>query len=83
MRGLLLASSLLIAVLSVLICLAIRAEAKYPRLEYMREYGELDLKLKQLYTHHGIRMDDGHRFDIVKTDSGYDIILHFLKESDE
>ncbi len=45
-----------------------------------QQLDDLDLAFLRLACQHGYRIDREHRYDVVKTDSGYDIILHFVKE---
>lgn len=40
---------------------------------------DLDLAFLRLACQHGYHINKEHPSDIVKTDSGYDVILHFVK----
>lgn len=46
---------------------------------YFRYYNQNGSLSKTIDIKQGYVLNDGHSYDIVETDNGYDIILHFIK----
>ena len=52
----------------------------YPKLEYQNSQWEYDSKDMYIPIPEGYVLNQGHAYEIVKTEDGYDIILHMIKE---
>ena len=35
------------------------------------------------FRHEGYQLDEGCRYDILKTENGYDLVLHYTKEEED
>lgn len=57
-------------------------ELKYPHIEYRNSSFNMDPLNREIKVEDGYVLDEGHSFDVVETDEGYDIVLHFIKEMD-
>lgn len=67
-----------------LIIIGGKAECEiYERLERRNDRlrGEINQTFSRLCSQQGYRIDEGHEYEIVETDSGYDLVLHFVKEA--
>lgn len=51
----------------------------YPRLEYRNSAYNLDPYNREIAVEDGFYLDEGHTYDVVETDSGYDLVLHFVE----
>lgn len=51
----------------------------YPRLEYRNSTYNLDPYNREIPIADGYVLDEGHSYDTVETETGYDIVLHFVK----
>ena len=51
----------------------------YPRLEYRNSSYNFDPYNRELSITDGYVLNEGHSYDIVETDGGYDVVLHFVK----
>lgn len=60
-----------------------RVETTYPRLEYRNSTHNFDPYNRELNIEDGYILDEGHSYDIVETDVGFDIVLHFVKAEQE
>lgn len=54
----------------------------YPRLDYHNSAYNLDPYNREISVEDGFYLDEGHTYDVVETDSGYDLILHFVEGED-
>lgn len=50
----------------------------WPRIVYQPTYWTFDNRI--IGIDDGYILDDGHSYDIVETEDGYDLILHFIVE---
>ena len=53
---------------------------EYPRLEYRNSSYNLDSYNREIAVDDGFVLDEGHSYDIVETEEGYDIVLHFVEK---
>lgn len=51
-----------------------------PKLEYQNSQWEYDSKDMYIPIPDGYMLNQGHAYEIVATEDGYDIILHMIKE---
>ena len=56
------------------------AEPQYPCLVYYNSSHNFDKFNRKILVEDGFVLNEGHSYDVVKTDSGYDIVLHFVEE---
>lgn len=50
---------------------------EYPLLQYRNSAYNFDPYNREIPIEDGYMLSEGHSYDIVKTEEGYDIILHF------
>ena len=55
-------------------------EEPYPYIKYQHNMWEFDSNNRTIEVRDGYILDQGHSYDIVETENGYDIVLHFVKE---
>jgi hypothetical protein len=53
--------------------------AKPPYLKYQNSHYSLDTYNRIIEFPEGHVLDDGHSYDVVETENGYDVIVHFVK----
>ena len=53
-------------------------KAEYPQLLYYNSGYSYDKFNRKISIEDGFILDEGHSYDIVKTDGGYDVVLHFV-----
>ena len=58
-------------------------EPEYPRLEYRNSHYNFDPFNREIHIEDGFILDEGHSYDVVETDSGYDVVLHFVPKDGE
>lgn len=58
-------------------------EPKYPRLEYRNSSYNFDPFNREIQIEDGFILDEGHSYDFVETDSGYDVVIHFVPRDGE
>ena len=51
---------------------------EYPKLEYANSTWRFDPYNREIKLVDGFYLDEGHSYDIVETDAGYDLVLHFI-----
>lgn len=51
----------------------------YPRMEYRNSCYNLDPYNREILIESGYVLDEAHSYDVVETESGYDIVFHFVK----
>lgn len=51
---------------------------KWPRIVYQPTYWTFDNRIIDIDD--GYVLDDGHSYDVIETETGYDLILHFITE---
>lgn len=52
----------------------------YPCLQYKNSSYYNDVLNRTILLDGAFMLDDGNSYDIVKTENGYDMVLHFVKE---
>ena len=63
---------------SLLLLLTGCTSVNFPRLAYQPTIWRMDndyIPLQEGYT-----LNDGYRYDIIETEDGYDLVLHFVEE---
>lgn len=58
-------------------------EQNYPYVKYQHSYFDLDTSNREIEVLEGYILNQGHSYEWVETDSGYDLILHFESEGTE
>lgn len=53
-------------------------EPQYPCLKYRNSSYNFDPFNREIPIEDGFILDEGHSYDVVKTDDGYDVVLHFV-----
>lgn len=61
-----------ILVLSLLMLTGCMSKETWPRIVYQPTYWTFDNRI--------IDIDDGHSYDVIETETGYDLIFHFIAE---
>ena len=71
-----------ILVLSMLLpaCTA-NGGSNFPYLEYINSVFRFDSDNQLIKLPDGYVLNQGHPYDIVKTDAGYDVIVHLIEEA--
>lgn len=59
------------------------AMQSYPHIVYRNSSYNFDQYNRFFEVRDGFLLDEGHTFDIVETECGYDLILHFVKEEQD
>ena len=59
------------------------ASQTYPHMVYWNSGYRFDQYNRWFEVQDGYLLDEGHTFDIVETECGYDLILHFVKEEQD
>ena len=54
----------------------------YPKVEYRNSSYNLDPYNREIHIESGYVLDEAHSYDVVETEDGYDIVLHFVKGSE-
>ena len=65
---------------SLLLLLTGCTSVNFPRLAYQPTIWRMDndyIPLQEGYT-----LNDGYRYDIIETEDGYDLVLHFVEEAE-
>lgn len=52
----------------------------YPRIEYRNSSYEFDPFNRGINVDDGFVLNEGHSYDEIETEDGYDLVLHFVKE---
>ena len=77
---------LIIAVLSLLALCGCEGgkdiSPHYPRIEYLNSSYNFDPFNREITVKDGFVLSEGHSFDIVETEIGYDLVLHFVRGTD-
>lgn len=55
----------------------------YPRVEYRNSSYNFDPYNREIPIESGYVLDEAHSYDVVETEDGYDIVLHFVKSDKE
>lgn len=63
---------------SLLLLLTGCTSVNFPRLVYQPTIWRMDNDYIPLQE--GYILDDGYRYDIIETEDGYDLVLHFVEE---
>lgn len=56
---------------------------KYPVLRYRNSEYNMDPYNREIPVQDGYILDEGNSYEVVETDSGYDLVLHFVEGSNE
>lgn len=67
-----------ILVFSLLMLTGCTSKETWPRIVYQPTYWTFDNRIIDI--DNGYVLDDGHSYDVVETENGYDIIFHFIAE---
>lgn len=57
-------------------------ERTYPYINYRNSSFNFDPLNREIPVEEEYVLNEGHSFDVVETDEGYDVVLHFIKETD-
>ena len=71
---------LIIFIFTGLLLLTGCTSVNFPRLAYQPTIWRMDndyIPLQEGYT-----LNDGYRYDIIETEDGYDLVLHFVEEAE-
>ena len=52
----------------------------YPKIDYQNSQWEYDYNNMNISIPEGYILNQGHAYDIVETETGCDIVLHFIQE---
>lgn len=73
----------LVVLLGITACSAGRdISLTYPKVEYRNSSYNLDPYNREIHIESGYVLDEAHSYDVVETEDGYDIVLHFVKGSE-
>lgn len=56
---------------------------QYPGLRYRNSAYNRDPYNRDIPVQNGYALDEGHSYDVVETDGGYDLVLHFVNVEGE
>jgi hypothetical protein len=70
---------ILIAAATVTVLLVGCSQTHYPYLKYKNSDADGDSKDRRIEIRDGHELSEGHSWDIIETDQGYDMVLHFVK----
>lgn len=56
---------------------------KYPVLRYRNSEYNMDPYNREIPVQDGYILDEGNSYEVVETDSGYDLVLHFVNGGNE
>ena len=56
---------------------------KYPVLRYRNSEYNMDPYNREIPVQNGYILDEGNSYEVVETDSRYDLVLHFVKGGNE
>lgn len=73
----------LVVLLGITACSAGRdISPTYPKVEYRNSSYNLDPYNREIPIESGYVLDEAHSYDVMETEDGYDIVLHFVKGSE-
>ena len=55
-------------------------ENEYPYILYQHSMWTIDEDNRKINIQDGYILNQGHSYDVVETEDGYDIVLHFVRE---
>ena len=58
-------------------------DPSYPCVQYRNSAYNFDPYNREIAIASGYILNEGHSYDVVETDEGYDIVLHFVKKAGE
>lgn len=58
-------------------------ESSYPCVNYWNSAYNFDSYNRKIAIASGYILNEGHSYDVVETDEGYDLVLHFVKKDGE
>lgn len=69
----------------IIICIALLSgcssdDTKYPYVEYVNSVYRFDDYNQKIEIPNGYILDQGYSYDMVETEAGYDLIIHFVKD---
>lgn len=70
---------ILIAAATVAVLLVGCSQTNYPYLRYKNSDADGDSKDRWIEVRDGYELSEGHSWDVIETDQGYDLVLHFVK----
>ncbi len=70
-----------IVIIGLIIFTAITAESECPKFEYMQDAESFSENNKTFFLEKGYVLNEGHYYDIVKTENGYDMVFHFVEDT--
>lgn len=70
-----------IVIICLLVFTAIMDESECPKFEYMQDVGPFIEKNKTFFLEKGYVLNEGHYYDIVKKEDGYDMVFHFVEDT--
>lgn len=74
---------LIIAVAIAALLVGCSQTTHYPYVWYLNSDLTNDNKSRKIEVRDGYELSEGHSWDIIETDQGYDLVLHFIeKETD-
>ena len=70
----------LVLLISVTTLSSCGTKITYPYLEYRNSSFNFDILNKTILLDDGYVLNDGNAYETVETKSGYDLVIHFVKE---
>lgn len=71
---------IILILLLLTLCGCCVTQETWPQLEYQHSGYTFDTYNRAIYLKDGYVLNQGHSYDEVETEDGYDIILHFVKQ---
>ena len=71
--------AIIIAALALLMLCGCEETSRHPYFEYRNSENNLDPLNRKVKVQSGYVLDEGHSYDIVETESGYDITFHLRR----
>lgn len=71
---------MILVVLFVAMLAACNESPSPPRIEFVHSGYRYDYKSRYFAVRDGFILSEGNPYDIVETDAGYDMVLHFVPE---
>ena len=59
------------------------SQTHYPYVWYLNSDLTNDNKSRKIEVRDGYELSEGHSWDIIETDQGYDLVLHFIEKETE
>ena len=74
---------ILIAAAAIVALLVGCSQTHYPYVRYLNSDLTNDSKSRKIEVRDGYELNEGHSWDIVETDQGSDLVLHFIEKEAE